>query len=297
MTIQEFNKLKTSDIISRYEKWKRLIIDGASIEEMKSVVRSVITGCAFQTLVTTSGKLYRARKNDGDKSFINISDLWYPPHSVIKQMGRANRIGQSMMYLAQDGRTAIFEMQLTNDDYFTVCELNIKENQKLNLIYLNTLENLNIPAQKKIHEERNKGLARLKYNKQGIENINLIHKILSEEFMRTDDKRPQQAYTLSIAVAETLLSYKNADGMIYPSLRVRNDYNIVIHPNAADRTLKINKCDSFKIIEGDNETKTIHQLLTTSNIDYNTGILTWSDNLPANLNWYSSGTSSLVKLT
>lgn len=296
MTIPEFNKLKTSDITSRYIRWKKLMEDGASIDEMKKAVFHLITGCYFQTIKCNSGSFFRARKNNGNALFNNVSDLWYPPKEFIKEMGRANRVGQSMMYIGQDGRTTLFEMRLKNDDCVTVGVFLLKEFQSLNLQYLVSLENLNNPALKPIISARHSGMKTAGYSTQGMKNVNLIHKILSEEFRRTDIEAYKNPYTLSAAVAETLLSYENADGLMYPSIQYQNDFNIVLHPKSAERTLALSKCDYLKVCEEGTRDIIFHHQFTTSSIDQKTGIMNWTNSFSPNLNWNTSGTPSLTRI-
>lgn len=296
MTPRDFNKLKTSDILARFETWKLLIAEGATIDEMKPAIQNLMEGCGFQTLTTSNGKFFRARKNIQDNLFNTVADLWYPPANMIKQMGRANRAGESKMYIAQDGRTALFEMGLKEGEFVTIGQLNVKQGQSLNLIFFNTLENLNHkPFNSHISNRANRKRI-YKYNNQGIKNMNLIHALLSQEFMRLDFDNPENAYTLSVAVAECILSYPRADGMIYPSLKSANDYNIVLKTPNADSKLELKRCDFFRVTHNEGKKIILNRLSTTSSIDLSTGVIHWTNQLDDNLDWNSSGTEAIRKL-
>lgn len=296
MTPRDFNKLKTADILTRFETWKLRISEGATIDEMKPAIQNLMEGCGFQTLTTSNGKFFRARKNIQENLFDNITDLWYPPANMVKQMGRANRAGESRMYIAQDGRTALFEMGLKEGEFVTIGQLNVKRGQSLNLIFLNTLENLNHkPFNRHISNRANRKKI-YKYNNQGVENMNLIHTLLSKEFMRIDSDNPESAYTLSVAVAECILSYPRADGMIYPSLKSANDYNIVLKSQNADRKLELKRCDFLKVTHNRGKEVILNRFSTTSSIDSSTGVIHWTNQLDEDLDWNSTGTEALRKL-
>lgn len=283
MTTEEFNRLTINEIINRFTEWKKLVDEEASIDELKKAVFSLITGCGFMTISADKGKLYRARKNSNDNFFTHVSELNYPQKHLVKNMGRANRKNESIMYLAQHGSTALFEINAELNDYITVSEWEIKE--KLNLMFISSSEVSNISSLSNIINNKDSQFRGTNYNQQGIENINFIHRLLHEEFIRPDNDNPEKTYKLSTAIAETLLDYKEADGLIYPSVKSKNDLNIVLKPKSADNKIKITRCDILKITERVNSDLTFLHLYKRSKIDYQTGEIIWFDSKESGLDW------------
>lgn len=294
MTSEEFNKLTIQDIISHFNEWNNLIQQGKSIDEIKKSILLFIKHCPFETVKAESGKLYRARKNKGDELFHHVHEITYPKPEHVEKKGRANRINEPIMYLGQDGRTALFEARLKPEEYVTVSEWEIKPGENLNLMYLASSENMKHHSLHKIIQERNSRLASMNYNKQGIENVNFIHRILNAEFLKNDEELNENIYNLSIAIAEVLLDYNESDGIVYSSIKSKNDLNIALKPKSSDRALKINKCDTIKIIKSDLESINMKLLLTSSIID-SSGKITWTDKVEG-LTWNSSRTESLKKI-
>ncbi|MBK9719766.1 MAG: RES family NAD+ phosphorylase [Saprospiraceae bacterium] len=212
-------------------------------------------------------------------------------------MGRANRKGQSMTYIAQDGRTALFELNPKKNDFVTVCHLTLKKGQSLNLIYLYTLKKLESLSFEKHFKERDERLLSYGFTKHGIKNIDTIHDLLSQEFMKIDNSHPENAYTISVAISEIMLSYDKIDGIIYPSLRSPLDYNIVLKNKSADRALRVKRCDFMEITKNVNREIFIRHLFTTSRINKQKNELIWSTNIEDGLGWLTEDTLSLVEFT
>lgn len=278
MNTEEFNKIKINDIINQYNQWNKLVDEGASIDEIKKHILYFITECSFETVKTVQGKFFRARKNNRKELFYNVSQLKYPPEKYVNELGRANRIHKSIMYLGENLRTSLFEVGLEKNDFITVSEWNIQSNQDLNLMYLASSENINHPSLKRIIEGRNIRLSSLNYNLQGIENVNMIHRLLNEEFLKEEKIFNKRLYILSNAIAETLLSYEGCDGFLYSSVRSKNDLNIALKPASSDRALKLDKCYVFKIKDCDDENISFQHLLSSKTIN-ELGEIEWTDEI------------------
>ncbi len=133
-------------------------------------------------------KLYRYTINKRVPPFENnrlneISKLKYPPKESVKRYGRANMIGESVLYATFNPLTALNEMRPEIGDYITESQWNQKEETQLcySPIFLKTGD-----------------------NKSGILNETSIH--MFTMFMTELDKKPkeqgQQVYDLMKFIAE-----------------------------------------------------------------------------------------------
>ena len=111
--IQQINQATVADVTERITAWFEQAKTGASVDDLIRQVADLCNLIPFETLRVPGGaKFFRGRTAKDDSYFGNVKQLWYPPASAIKTMGRANRIGTPILYLCQDGRTAMFEKHL-----------------------------------------------------------------------------------------------------------------------------------------------------------------------------------------
>lgn len=272
MNIHSFNRFPNTSLLKRFSDWERLKNEGVSIDNLKNEVGKIATGCPFTTLKAKELTVFRARKNENNILFKNKKDLWYPHESFVTKTGRANRIGESRMYLSQLPRTILFEMQLKQNDYVTISKLKLKNNLELNLHYLNKLETIQQSAFIEIIRNKHKGL-----NKNGIKNYNSVHNFICNEFMNEEDpKKNSNIYLLSTAIAEFLLSYEKIDGLLYPSIKSQNDSNIVLKKDSADEKLELIQSTCFIVRSPSKTLIEIKPIAHTSYIDENSGDLIWN---------------------
>lgn len=208
---------------------------------------------------------------------------------MITKLGRANEIGSSILYTSQDPRTALFESSLSPGQHVVVSEIALKENEKINLQHIGIYEELLNPRIQKLRQQRDEDLLSQGFNQNGIHNILLIHRLLAEEFMRNVLAGNENEYSVSVAISKFLLSYEECDGLIYPSKKSKNDYNIALKPSSADKKLRIKRCYGLQIGDSNNETISFLHIKSAENIDF-TGNITWSDSDMHPLDWPSTKT-------
>lgn len=284
--ISKLNQNSNADLKTKLSRWERLVIEGASIDVLVDEVKDIITNCPFQCLKKNTGYFYRARKNEGRNFFNNIEDVWYPKEKFVREIGRANRRGESKMYISQLPRTTFFEMQLKKGDNVTISKIGIKPGSELNVQFLYTAKN----NTKTLKDEV---LFNLGLNENGIKNYHTIHKFLSDEFTKLDKKW----YTLSAAIAETITSYEESDGLLYPSMQSINDLNIVLKKESADDKLELISSVCFEVIkENSDGSLTIKDIAATSFIDKETGKLLWNDSLRVDKVWSESEKFGMSKI-
>jgi RES domain-containing protein len=288
-SLKVINSLSSSDIASRYSKWKESVLSGTPIEKLSLEVKQLIGGCLFMTMRFKGGSFYRARKNFKNRMFINTSELWYPPSASINKLGRANPIGVPMLYICQDGRTALFETQVKPGEHVMIAELKIKDGHSLNLQEVGVIDYLQLDQFRGFDSLRIEKFKSIGCTDRGIENVFTIHRILREEFMIDVPQGCEQLYSVSVAITNFLLTFNNADGIIYPSLRSRNDYNIALKSSVADNSVQVTRIDGVLIDGSSSDTIEFRHLVTSKEI-LPDGRILWTDKI-SGLNWAPIGTN------
>jgi hypothetical protein len=210
---------------------------GASVDDLVPLVRELTMFCPFWTVKTADGthSFFRARRLLPTEKIEHVSQLSYPP-AEFARIGRCNRSGAPVMYLAQAPRTAMFEIHLEKDDLFIVSKFDVRAGQSLNLMHVGMF---NLPAHGAMQLATRRMPSDLKdragLNFWGVRNAKKVHQALGGLFLR--DVTQEAEYLLTIAVAEHLTEYEGADGFAYPSKKSPNDFNVALKPRSADSKL------------------------------------------------------------
>lgn len=247
------------------------------IDTCRTELFAYMKGCPFWTIKATDLRLYRAQKFTSETFCTNVSRLSYPPQEYAKTLGRANRAFAPVLYVGQDGRTAIFESHFKAGDFFAIAEFKIRKGEYLNLQHVGmfrsaseTLKSLAGAIPKKLSSD-------LKLNAIGCRNVKTIHELLGKEFLRDVPEGQESEYFRSVAIAEFLLAYQDADGVIYPSKKSPNDFNIAIKPNSADIKLEIDQVHGFQATEIQDGNVVFRHVAASKSIDAS-GQIDWSLN-------------------
>lgn len=204
--------------------------------------------------------LYRARLNfDCDKRpidfFKNTSALWAPPRKKIKQQGRCNTAGQSLLYCSSNPTTTLFETKPETGTEITVMEykllgeigqvgvVGVKDVMTIGEDYKNIFSN---------------------HFQNSTEETMLLDDILSGVFKsKTENIKAYPIYNLTNAVTKIFLHNQKNDlipqhlippksiGLIYPSVEtiITLGINIVMEPREVKNKLKPNIAYKYKIIK------------------------------------------------
>ncbi len=287
--VEYFNHLSVREITDRFQRWYQAAHAGTSVDELVTNVRELCKDCFFQTLKVSRDVFFRARQYSPSQSLRSKCDLWHPPSHAITSLGRANRIASPMLYLAQDGRTALFESRLLPGERVGVAEITIQRNCVLNLQHVGAIDQFSA-FDKKLAA----ALSGFGFTKLGINNINLIHRLLGEEFMRDVTPGNEQDYAITVAIAEFLLSYPDSDGLVFPSKKSPNDFNIALKPDAAEKKLSLTKCVDLEITDSTSQDITFRYINASREIQ-DDGTISWLDQseLPE-LGWKSATTGVLL---
>jgi hypothetical protein len=242
MHLNQISKLELTD---RFDQ----IISIREIDTLRDELFAYVKGCPFWTISRSDLTLYRAQRFPNVKYCSNTSRLSYPPADCVKFLGRANREHSPILYVAQDGRTAIFESRFKPCEYFAIAEFKLRDEQHLNLQHVG-LFGAASKALRDLAMNIPKGFdSQLGLNATGVESVKVIHQLMGNEFMRDVPLGYESEYACSVVIAEFLLTYPEADGLIYPSKRSPNDFNIAIKPASADKKLYIDQVHGFQAIE------------------------------------------------
>lgn len=248
--VQRVNDMTVAEVTSRITTWLERAKSGASVEELMPDVTQLCHSIPFETLrITRNTKFFRARTAAADTYFQNATDLWYPPAAAVRTLGRANQVGAPMLYVAQDGRTAIFESSPSRDQHIAIAEIGLNDGMSLNLQHVGVFNNLSSGNLSEVASLYSQRLAAHGYTENGINNVAMIHRLLGEEFMRDVAPGNEHEYSVSVAIANFYLSYDDADGLMFPSKRSPNDYNIVFKSASADAKLFVKRIYGVQAIE------------------------------------------------
>jgi hypothetical protein len=275
---RKLNKISTDELNEKFRTWETALDNGNCIDELIKIVNEIILNLPFQCITQDSSCFYRARKHKNNSFFENKDDVWYPNKKYVTEIGRANRSGESKMYISQLPRVTLFEMHLNKGDTVTISKIGIKAGSALNVQFLST-------ADMKTQIVTDDRLKDIGLDMNGIKNYRLIHNFLSDEFT----KEKKKWYPLSTAIAEVITSYENSDGLLYSSIQSKNDFNIVLKKEIADEKLELINSVCFEVInENEDGSIVIKDIAATSSIDSLTGEISWDSSLRVDKVWDNS---------
>lgn len=234
-------EISLSDLKSLIEEFMSLSAD-SSIELIKDKVNILLNGYACMTRRMESHYAFRARINNGSSYFDRVSDLWYPPGSVVKKWGRLNRPGQSIFYISASHEIATLEVRPKVGDMITMLRVKLKESSHLphvmELGMAETVSQYGLSANVQLLEN-----SKLRGVFAGLEDIekNLkIRSMLASFMMQIVPPGQEYDYKKSVAIVEHLMLANHIDGVLFPSIagdgsRKGGGMNMAIKPASADK--------------------------------------------------------------
>lgn len=221
----EFNRAYDSNTFEEKEKKiKSLDLQVSSDSDTKAALLDVISvnGVVAMQLSyrsITQNYLYRIRWCDDCVGTIKeTDDAWNPPEKYVSKKGRLNNEHESVLYVAENIKTTVKEMKISEDKCFWL------------IVYVvnNPLTVVNIG------ESSSKGSPFSKtYNK--------VAKFLREEFRRDVKPGEEYNYRVSNLIAKFFYPYSNHDfdGWSYPSVADEGENSICLKPIKAKEKLTI----------------------------------------------------------
>jgi RES domain-containing protein len=147
------------------------------------------------------------------------SDAWNPPSEKIFSKGRLNREHESVLYVAEEIKTAINESKINVGDCFW-------------LIKYNVVEPITVTSIAHVATDENDKY--FKVNK-------VIGDFLLKEFTRDVKKGNENQYRISLAIATFYYPYNiyNFDGWSYPSVVAAGKFSVCLNPERAKSKLQV----------------------------------------------------------
>jgi len=203
--------------------------------------------------------LYRARVNVNETKkvdfFENANELWAPPNEKVKQQGRCNSRGQSILYCSTSELTSLFEIKPENNaevtiiEYESICDIGL-----LGVIGVNEL--IDVGADYKTLFGG--------HHKHSSPKALLLDEVFSEIF-KSRDKNSESfpIYNLTNAIFQIFLTNTKTDllpphaiaphfkGIVYPSVTTRKPLgmNMALYQNEVKEILKPSIVYKYKILQ------------------------------------------------
>lgn len=229
---KELHARSHKELLIEYQELLQLVKGGATVDDCLSSVNSFVRG-GFSWTVLAKGtpmNFWRARAFPPELQGCGfIRDLSYPP-AQLASAGRANRARSQVMYVANHPDTAIRELSMFPGQRFVIIQYACTE---LNLSHVGIFGNRRTDLISRATQSLPEAIREV-VRAQGARTLTELHKRLGKLFTSED----KSIYPLSEAITENLLTFDHSDGLIYPSNRQPNTYNLALKPVAADHRLR-----------------------------------------------------------
>ena len=202
------------------EQFKFESIHGNAKETNQKIMK--LMAHSFPVIGLNQGIYYRARiikEADGEDTGIirkqgvpitgyNISHSGVPPAKYITENGRANRIGEQVLYLAEDEETSCKENKAESNVYLSVAECKIESSLKVANFTLTALSGLEYAFPQDLIMQ-----FRFEY---GIE-IRAMYIFVRDFLTNPNYKAEEIDYAFSLAFLDLIKSRKDISGVKYTS--------------------------------------------------------------------------------
>jgi len=272
MDIAEISKnnstfTSTENVRNRIKELKNINLSSISLDELDKMLNNVFEFIPFPAgLIAQDKIIYRARVNENEKEFENITDLGIKPKELVMHFGRANLPNESIFYSASNLGLACAEVLHNLKDSYnrkikiavtTISEWKIQKEIYISPIF-NSKSVLNIRKDMESIIKKNSKyfLSKELLKKDIIDISDLILEFFSDEFSKNNIVTPDD-YKLSVwyvynltrlnDIAMEKYGRKKYDGIAYPgvAMKYRGD-NIALFNFDLDSKIKF--ITAYKII-------------------------------------------------
>ena len=262
------NILKQIDplvLMKKIAEFRRLNISGMSSAEIDKAILDVLCWngmfCCYTNIKSypAGTKFFRVKRFKGskvpDERFKEYQDFWETDPKHLKDYGRLNKPGESLLYVTPDLHCAIDECRIKEDEFFAAILYTAKTDIKVNMIG-----------------------GEFDYPQMGIvdEKVKLIHEIyngfLRDEFSRDVGKGTEFLYRTSEAIAKSYFDLPPRvvqDAWAYASIQDKKKYNVCFRPDIAHEVLELNGAMICRV----NEAKEVKVYCVAVGVDENNNIL------------------------
>lgn len=243
-----------------------------SIYEIESKIGKIINGHLRITYKVNPQALIRGRKNYNGEVFTTNKDLEHPRWDEIPKekhkIGRCNDKGESIFYASTETDTTICELQLENNEFFTLGEFISREPKLDAICQVIGVRDLSKSRKtyKKLFEQHYLKLK--KDSPDDYEKNLLIDEFLTNQFTQIVSDSDEWKYKVTIAVTHILLSNPDTDGLIYPSIAANaKGVNYALRPKIVEANLRLIRAGMFQSLVSNSKKKPYVRKMFTPSID------------------------------
>lgn len=249
--LHRLRSVNSAELSARIARLRRADFNIMTEAQIRERLGRLMDGYSTKTVSLVTNQIYRARKNNGNQSFENTTELWYPPAAVV-QPGRFNRAGQSVFYSSNTMNAALWEIRPAEGDKVTVaiCR-SVERVLAITCVHIGLyLYQGKAPAVGGVPDLRSDthfitGLQTEKVDRKWTK----IDALLAE-LVTGDEKTRPNLYAATRQIGTTLLGVGTAEGLIYPSVAAGlAAFNLRLEPSVADEKLTIGEVWEFEIIK------------------------------------------------
>lgn len=211
-------------------------------------VKAICKGYMWMTHKIEINAAYRARRITIRPE--RVSDVWYPPAHLVTRIGRANDVGESVLYISNNEATALLEMRPLVGETFAILQMVLADAAVQPHVFDIALAETagggdpKVGA-KKFHQTL---LGRsLLGHPENEAKLDLIRSFLVRQFTRIVSHGMEHEYALALAIAKFHRAAA-IDGIWYPSVAGRLiGTNAALTADAADRLLRPFACWMIRV--------------------------------------------------
>jgi hypothetical protein len=229
---QVLDRVSLNEIRERCWRLDRLIRKNASFQKILPAAESLVHLIAEGFPQYKETALYRGRVwQNGSSLPANVQELLAPPPQYVKQFGRLNRPGESILYTSETTHTVIKELGAQAGDRAVLLQLTARQGAKnLNLSRLGIFPSL------KGHTENVDEVLPLYRmitgSQKNLNKVNRIRKYLSELLRDRRHTGSNKNYIATAAISSIILGEDNVHGIIYPSVQIGDTAcNVALRPD------------------------------------------------------------------
>lgn len=231
--------LKNTDpfiLLKKIAKFRQMNIARMSDKEIEKAILDVLCwegvfSCYTNIQKYSQGtKFFRVKKLDGscipNSRFQEYQDYWETNPKYLKNYGRLNKPGESLLYVSPDLRCSIDEVHIKENEFFAAIQYTARSDVKVNMIG-----------------------GDFDYEGMGVydEKVKTVHEIyngfLRDEFSRDVGQGTEFLYKVSEKIAKDYFDLPPRivqDAWAYLSVQNKEKYNVCFRPDIAHDILKLN---------------------------------------------------------
>lgn len=216
-------------LLEKISRFRKLNIRCMSDLEINQAILDVLCWDGYFACYTNikqypiGTKFFRVKRLKGtkipDSRFGIYDDYWETKPKYLKEYGRLNKPGETLLYVCPDLRCAIKEVHIEESEFFAAIRYTAKSDVKVNMIG-----------------------GEFEYKQMGIidEKVQLVHEIynsfLRDEFSRDVGKGTEYLYRVSERIAKDYFDLPPRivqDAWAYSSVQDKTKYNVCFRPDVA----------------------------------------------------------------